>query len=302
MSAAQQQPTAVGVIGLGIMGGAMARNLVANGFAVTGYDTQAEAGERLRAAGGRVADSLAGVLAAADVVFTSLPTVAAFESVVAELAALAPQYQGKSKTVIEVSTLPLVVKHRAHDTLQAAGCTLLDCPVSGTGAQAAKQDLVVFGSGDEAAWQAVDAIVAGMSRRRLHLGKFGNGTTMKFLANHLVAIHNAAAGEAFALARRAGVDLGTVFETLQDSAATSRMYQMRGPLMVEGRYDEPTARIEMFMKDLDVIGEFAAGLRCPTPLFNMATQMYYAAHSAGLSQQDTAAVTTVFDRLAGVAP
>ena len=196
--------------------------------------------------------------------------------------------------------MPIAVKKAALAGLAGSGCTMLDCPVSGTGAQAAKKDLVVFGSGDPDAFEAARPALEGMSRKQVFLGEFGKGSAMKFLANHLVNIHNVAAAEAFTLAAKAGIDPSTLFETLQDSAGSSRMFQIRGPLMVAGRYDQPTARIDMFMKDLHIIGEFAAGLNCPVPLFSASTQLYHSAMSQGLAGEDTAAVLRVLEGMAGV--
>lgn len=286
----------VGVVGLGIMGGAMARNMLRNGLSVAGFDLSEEMRERFSSAGGRAASSIEELAASCQVMFTSLPTAAAFKSVVGSLR----QAEIRGKIIVEVSTLSHATKRAALEDLSGAGAVLLDCPVSGTGAQAEKQDLVVFGSGDRAAFDAVLPALSGMSRRQLYLGDFGSGTTMKFIANHLVAIHNAAAAEAFVLAGKAGLDLQQVYETLSDSAATSRMFQVRGPLMVQGKYDEPTARISMFLKDLDVIGDFARSMRCPTPLFDATSQLYVAATNSGYSDFDSAAVKKVLDTLAGV--
>ncbi|CAM5182154.1 2-hydroxy-3-oxopropionate reductase OS=Castellaniella defragrans OX=75697 GN=HNR28_003377 PE=3 SV=1 [Castellaniella defragrans] len=288
--------TKVGVIGLGIMGGAMARNMIRNGLEVSGFDTKVEARERLENAGGKSTTTVRALVESVDIILTSLPSIVAFEQVMSQIADI-----GVSKrTVIEVSTMPLAAKRAAHRQLHGAGFELLDCPVSGTGAQATKQDLVVFGSGEEASWEEAHDVIRAISRNQFFLGAFGNGTIMKFLANHLVAVHNAAAAEAFALANKAGMDLQTVFETLQDSAATSRMYQIRGPLMIEGKYDEPTTRISMFMKDLQIIGEFASEIQCPTPLFSVTWQLYTAAHNAGYANEDTAAIEKVFENLAGI--
>jgi putative dehydrogenase len=286
----------VGVVGLGIMGGAIARNMVKNGMKVVGYDPTASAAERLRDSGGTPLASIEEVVKVSSVILTSLPTVDVFRSATLAIAAAEPQ----GRIVIEVSTMPLADKEQARAALEQAGCVLLDCPISGTGAQADTQDLVIFGSGVTEAYDAVKVVLEGFSRKQIYLGAFGNGTKMKFIANHLVGIHNAAAAEAFTLAGKAGIDLQTVFDALQDSAGTSRMFQLRGPLMVKGAYSPPTARISMFLKDLDVIGEFAANLRCPTPLFSATTQLYYAALNQGLAESDTAAVCKVLEDAAGV--
>lgn len=159
---------------------------------------------------------------------------------------------------------------------------------------------MVFGSGHKEAFHQALPALEGMSRRQLYLGEFGAGTTMKLIANHLVAIHNTAAAEALVLAQKSGLDLQQVYDVLTDSAGTSRMFQVRGPLMVQGKYDEPTARISMFMKDLDLIGEFGRGLRCPTPLFDATSQLYVAATNAGYADLDSAAVKKVLEAMGGV--
>lgn len=286
----------IGIVGLGIMGGAFAGNILKAGHAVVGHDISADARARLQAAGGRALGSATEVVRAAEVTFISLPTVKAFEAVYAEIA----RAGAAGRVLVDTCTMPIDAKKAALAGLEGSGCAMLDCPVSGTGAQAAKKDLVVFGSGDGEAFERARTALEGMSRKQVYLGEFGRGSVMKFLANHLVNIHNVAAAEALTLAGKAGMDLGLVYDTLQDSAGTSRMFQIRGPLMVADRYDEPTARIDMFMKDLAIIGEFAESLHCPVPLFSASTTLYHAAMSQGLAAEDTAAVCRVLEGLAGI--
>ena len=285
-----------GIIGLGIMGGAMSANLLKAGHTVVGFDISPEAAARFTANGGRLLASAADVMRAAPVTITSLPTVKAFLAVYAELA----KHAAPGKILVDCCTMPIDIKEQALAGLAGTGAFMLDCPVSGTGAQAINKDLVVLGSGDQAAFEKARPAFEGMSRKQVYLGSFGKGSTMKFLANHLVNIHNVAAAEVFTLAAKAGIDRNVVYETLQDSAATSRMFQMRGPLMVADRYDNPSAQIDMYMKDLDIIGKFAERLHCPVPLFSLATQFYHAAQSQGLGAEDTAAVCRTMEALAGV--
>jgi putative dehydrogenase len=286
----------VGVFGLGIMGGAMAMNLVKNGFAVRGYDPSVPARTRLADHGGIACDSIDAVVDGASVLITSLATVDVFREVVTTLASSPIA----GKRLVEVSTLPISAKTWARQVLEASGAVMLDCPVSGTGAQAAQQDLVVFASGDESAYHDIEPVLAGLSRRHMHLGAFGNGSRMKFIANLLVAIHNVSAAEAFTLAGKAGMDLQVVFDALYDSAGTSRMFQVRGPMMVAGAYSPATARVSAFMKDLTVISDFAADQDCPTPLFSTARQLYLAANGTALADEDTAGVCSVLEDLAHV--
>ena len=275
----------IGFVGLGVMGSAMSGHLLAAGFGVVGYDVDprrlTEHGRR----GGRAASSVAEVCRRSDLVVTSLPSEAAFAEVVGELTG--------DVTVVETSTLSLEAKLAARGRL---GARLLDCPVSGTGAQARDKDLAVFVSGDDAAAKRRVAAVLDTFARSWHdVGEFGNGTRMKIVANHLVTIHNLASAEALLLARRAGLDPELALRVLTDGAGTSRMLEVRGPAMVAGKYEPAAMRVELFGKDLDIIGSFARAVGSPTPLFSASTPFYDTALTQGRGQQDTACLYAVLD-------
>ncbi len=283
----------IGMIGLGIMGSAMSHNLLAAGVQVVGFDVSADAMRRFKRDGGTPARSASEVLRMADVAITSLPNASALEEISREL-------QGKRSVIVETSTLPIDDKIRARDTLGRKGITLLDCPLSGTGAQARKKDLVVLASGDRKAFAKLSPYLGGFSRAHYYLGEFGNGSKMKFVANLLVAIHNVAAGEAFALGMKAGLAPKDIYEVIAAGAGSSRMFEVRGPQMVRGRYDEATMKVEVWQKDMKVIAEFAAKLGVATPLFSASAPVYNAAMSQGFAREDTAAVCAVLERMSGV--
>ena len=289
----------VGIVGMGIMGGAFARNLLKDGFRVIGYDVSDAAMRAFEQAGGECAGSAREVAERTSIMITSLPSVAALRAAVSGNDGLMTG-KGEGQIVIECSTLPLEAKQEAHDALRGRGKTLLDCPVSGTGAQAAKRDLLVFASGDRAAYEQCGAVFAGMSRAQKYLGVFGNGSKMKYIANHLVTIHNVAAAEAIVLGMKAGLDPQLIYDTISDSAGSSRMFQVRGQMMVYGRYDNVTATSKTHLKDIDIIGNFAVGLSFPMPLFNLAAQYYHAAVGQGRGNEDTGAVCAVVESLGGV--
>jgi 3-hydroxyisobutyrate dehydrogenase-like beta-hydroxyacid dehydrogenase len=271
----------------------MAANLIAAGVKVHGFDILAAQREELKRAGGMPATSVAAVAQLAEVLISSLPSAEALHAVAEEL-------HGKGRVVMETSTLPIEDKERARETLAKKGIVLLDCPLSGTGAQARAKDLVVFASGDDAAFHKAEPFMPGFSRAHYYLGEFGNGSKMKFVANLLVAIHNVSAAEAFALGMKAGLDPKIIYEVMANSAGASRMFQVRGPQMVAGRYDEATISLALFQKDMKIIGEFAARHGVATPLFNASAAIYNAAIGQGLGKQDTAAVCAVLERLGGV--
>jgi 3-hydroxyisobutyrate dehydrogenase-like beta-hydroxyacid dehydrogenase len=281
----------VGVIGLGIMGSAMSGNLAKKGFKVFGYDISPKARAALKRAGGFPVDSISQIKPG--IIITSLPSAAALHSVCSQI-------EGKGAVVIETSTLPIKDKVKARNTLKRKGITLLDCPLSGTGSQARAGDLVVFGSGDKKSFSKVVSTLKGFSRGHHYLGEFGNGSKMKYVANLMVAIHNVSAGEAFALGIKAGLSPKAIFDVQANSAGTSRMFQVRGPMMVKGRYDDVTMKNEVWQKDMKIIGDYARSLGVATPTFKASAGVYKAAMAQGFARQDTGAVCAVLERMSGV--
>src|SRR6266478_436181 len=281
---AQQQ--IVGMIGLGIMGSAMSFNLARAGFRVAGFDVAPRRSAEHARAGGIAARGPREVARRVDIIITSLPSADALSQTAAELSRSA----GRGAIVIETSTLPIPVKEAARDVLARRGGVLLDCPLSGTGAQARVKDLLIYASGDRAAYRKTVPVLEGFTSANYYVGPFGNGSKMKFVANLLVAIHNVAAAEAMVLGMKAGLDPAMVLKVVAGGAGGSRMLQVRGPMMVKGDYSEATMKNEVWQKDMTIIGDFARSLDCPTPLFAASAPIYNAAMAMGLGKQDTGAV------------
>ena len=286
----------VGIIGLGIMGGAFARNLVADGWTVLGIDTDPARQKAMKKAGVDIYHDVKELLADAPVVFTSLPNPKALHTVAQDIvdAKAAPHI------IVEASTFALDDKLAAEKILRKAGHTMLDCPVSGTGAQAAVKDLVIYASGDPKAIKKVEPLFAGFSRQTHNLGVFGNGSKMKYVANLLVAIHNVAAAEAMVLGMKAGLEPEQILKFASVGAGNSRMLEIRGPMMVADDYSEPTMKNHLWQKDMSVIGEYANKLGVPTPLFSATLPIYASTLSTGYAEQDTGAVCGVLEKMAGV--
>jgi putative dehydrogenase len=282
----------VGIIGLGIMGGAIARNLVDRGWRVVGFDTDAARRAELAQANVTIAGDASQVARDAPIVMTSLPTPAAVADVAHEIA-----NSGQSpRTVVELSTLSIADKLRFEAILKKAGHIALDCPLSGTGAQAKVRDLVVYASGDGHAIARCAGLFSDFAKQSADLGTFGNGSRMKFVANLLVAIHNVATAEAMILAERAGLDPKMVVDMVGPGAGGSRMFQMRAPMMVEGVYEPATMKVSTWKKDMAIIAEFADNVGCATPLFTLTQPVYTEAMAMGLGDQDTAAVFEVLKK------
>jgi 3-hydroxyisobutyrate dehydrogenase-like beta-hydroxyacid dehydrogenase len=123
---------------------------------------------------------------------------------------------------------------------------------------------------------------------------------MKYIANLLIAVHNLAAGEALVLARKAGLDPRIVHEVISDSAATSRMFEVSGRIMLDGAYEDGEAKVEILHKDLQIIRSFAAEVGAPSPLLAVATEFYTSAMALGMHSMEDASVAVLLERLAGL--
>jgi L-threonate 2-dehydrogenase len=279
----------VGIIGLGIMGGAIARNLVDRGWRVIGLDIDPKRELELARAKITIADNVNQLVCEAPIIMTSLPSAGAALDMAQEIATSS----SATRIVAELSTLALADKLRFEAILAEAGHIALDCPLSGTGAQAISRDLIVYASGASDAIAQCKALFSDFASQSANLGKFGNGSRMKFIANHLVAIHNVATAEAMILADCAGLDPRTVVEMIGPGAGGSRMFQMRAPMMVGRIYEPATMKVSMWKKDMAIIAEFADELGCATPLFTLTQPVYAAAMAMGFADQDTAAVYEV---------
>ncbi len=282
----------VGIVGLGIMGSSISRNLLDRGWKVIGHDIDAARRTELALAGVKISDDVGTVVRDAPIIMTSLPSAAAVDEVARAIA----DSRQSSRIVVELSTLSISDKLRFEAILNKAGHIALDCPLSGTGAQAKTRDLVVYASGDSDAIARCAALFTDFAKQSADLGAFGNGSRMKFVANHLVAIHNVATAEAMVLAERAGLDPKKVVEMVGPGAGGSRMFQMRAPMMVEGVYEPATMKVSTWKKDMAIIAEFAADVGCATPLFTLTQPVYAQAMAMGLGDQDTAAVFEVLKK------
>ena len=294
--AATRAKGVVGIVGLGIMGGAFANSLLADGWRVFGYDSDPARRRALAKAGVEVAPDVAHLTALAPTLITSLPSPQALLATVDAIV----RARARPRVIVEASTFSLADKLKAERRLAAAGHVMLDCPISGTGAQAKTRDIVVYASGDTKAIKRLRPLLAGFARAAHDLGAFGNGSRMKYVANLLVAINNVAAAEAMVLGMKSGLDPQTVFEMVTSGAGNSRVFELRAPMMVRNRYDDATMKVAVWQKDMKVIGEFAHALRCPTPLFAATRPVYAAALAGGHAMDDTASVCAVLEAKAGM--
>jgi L-threonate 2-dehydrogenase len=286
----------VGIVGLGIMGGAFAQNLIGAGWRVIGYDIAPARRRAMAKRGVEIAANAVDVARRASTVISSLPK----PSALIETAGAIAKGGVPRRVIVEMSTFALEDKTDAEAVLRKAGHIMLDCPVSGTGSQALTKDLVVYASGDSRAIKKLRGLFSGFTRAVHDVGVFGNGSRMKYVANLLVAIHNVASAEAMVLGMKAGLPPQLIFDLIKTGAGNSRIFELRAPMMVKNSYGSPTMKISVWQKDMDVIGSYARKIAVPTPMFDASKAIYAKALKSGHSAEDTAAVCAVLEKMAGV--
>lgn len=260
-----------------------------------GFDVDATKTEALADRGLVVAPSAVDVAAASEIVIFSLPTTAALHAVAAELAG--SDFPGL--VALETGTLPIVDKEQAREVLKGSGIELMDVPMSGTGLQAEDATLVVFASGSRRGFEQAQPVFDAIGRSAHYLGEFGNGSKMKYIANLLVAVHSLATAEAHALGIAAGMDSATVQQVMEDGVGSSKIFEIRGPMMVADQYP-PAARLDIILKDATLISDFARSVGAPTPLLEAALGVYQDASAAGLGDLDAAALCRFLEQSAGL--
>lgn len=286
----------VGIVGLGIMGGAFAKNLVDAGWHVTGFDIDPAQCKKAARLGVEIASDSAALAQSVPIIITSLAEPQSLHDTVRRITkAKAPR-----RVIVETSTFAMKDKEKAEHTLRAAGHVMLDCPISGTGAQAATKDIAIYASGDRAAIRKLGSMFAGFSRVAHDLGAFGNGSRMKYVANLLVAIHNVATAEAMVLGMKAGLHPEQILRLISSGVGNSRIFELRAPMIASNRYDPATMKLSVWQKDMTLIAAFAKAAGSPTPLFDVTGPLYRRALAAGHGAEDTAAVSTVLEQMAGL--
>ena len=289
----------VGIIGLGSMGMGVARTLLAKGFDTHAFDVRKEALDAFEKAGGTAHTTPAALGAKAGVVIILVVNAEQTDAVLFGKDGAADTL-AKGSTVIASATVAPEFAMDLGKRLAEKNLLMVDAPVSGGAARAAKGELSVMGSGTEAAFAKADAVLSAIAIKVYRLGdSVGMGSKVKMINQLLAGVHIASACEAMALAIRAGADPKTVYEVISNSAGSSWMFQNRVPHILEGDYT-PLSAVSIFVKDLGIVLDSAKKMAFPLPLTAAAHQLYLAAAGAGLGGQDDSAVIKVYQMMSGI--
>ena len=290
----------IGVIGVGLLGSAVASRLLDHGFEVTGYDTRPDQLEALAGIGFHLAHSVADVAAQAEAIFTILPTLESVEAVICGAGGLTET--ARSDTVIlQISTISPELTRRLYQQVSTHDLHFLDTPISGTSAMVMRGDCTIFVGGDPVQKQRCDPLFEAIGRRSVHIGDIGTAALAKLVTNMLVALNTASLAEALVLAAKGGIDPSQMMAVLMDSAANSRMMEIRGPLMVAGDFP-PQMKLNLFLKDIQLMLESGAQLEVALPLTQTVQQLYASAvdMDSESGERDLSVVIQALERLSGM--
>jgi 3-hydroxyisobutyrate dehydrogenase-like beta-hydroxyacid dehydrogenase len=274
----------------------MAIMLVKDGYDVVGFDVREDALAELEANGGQRATSPREVADRADIVILSLPSIGAFHDVIRGQGGLTSAARD-GLLIVDTCTLPIADKQEGARVLADAGIALLDGTVSGNRNMILDKTLTAYMSGDRAAYDRASDVLSAFTAKHTFVGEFGNASRIKFIINHLVCVLTCANAEAMALGIKAGLDPQEIYDLVQESAANSRLWELRGPMMVSEDYTTSRGNFGMADKDGPVIGAFAQEMNFPAPLFQAALQLHQAGVSMGLGDIDTAALCRMYETI-----
>ncbi|MFB3820053.1 MAG: NAD(P)-dependent oxidoreductase [Candidatus Methylomirabilales bacterium] len=289
----------VGLVGAGIMGSRMCRNLLKAGFPVLAFDRSPEALRVVGEAGATPVADLAAVGRGAPIVLMSLPDPAAVLDVVEGEGGLLAHLPAGAY-LCDLSTLDPGTSRRVHASAQAHGIQALDCPVSGGPQGAEAATLTIMVGGDAADLDAVRPVLSAVGRKIVHCGGPGTGQAAKLVNQAMVAVNTVAALEALLVGRKAGLSLDTMFSILQGSSGRSWMLENHVRTQALSGNFEPGFAMDLMFKDLRLFVESAMESKAAALVAGTALQLYSGARAAGLGALDQTAVVKELERLAGV--
>ncbi len=282
-------PTLLGLIGIGLLGEAMAERLLGHGFRILGTDLVTARCAALRGLGGQVAASACDVVRSCDRIVLSLPTSAVAAEVIAQVeTGLRP-----GQIILDTTTGDPADAERIGARLAVRGVAYLDATVSGSSEQARRGEVVIMAGGEASAFEACQDIFDALARAVFYVGPSGHGARMKLATNLVLGLNRAALAEGLAFARSLDLDPELTLAVLRAGAAYSRVMDTKGPKMIAADF-APQARLSQHLKDVRLILAEAQRVGAATPLSNVHRALLEAVEAAGYGEADNSAVIRAF--------
>lgn len=289
----------IGVVGVGLMGGWLARHLLAAGFSVTAYDIDPAKVEAIVKAGGKKAGSPGQIAPQVDVIILSLPNSYIVNEVVQDSLKLFETGR-KGQIVLDASTADPAMSVELAGKLRAKGIEMLDATISGTSEMAAVKDTIFMVGGNKETYEQCIPLFAAMGREWVYMGDNGKGAVIKLVVNLVLSLNRMGLAEGLTLAKKAGLDQLQTLEVLKKSAASSKVMDQKGYRMVNKQFLPPIGHLAVHYKDVRLMLALGASLDCPLPLLSLNAQALASEISKGRGEWDSSDIINFYNELANV--
>ena len=279
----------VGIVGLGLVGSALAERFSAAGLQVFGFDLNADLHRALEAIGGQPAGSASEIASHCKRIVFSLPT---SDDVIAVLEEIAGELE-PDNLILDTTTGEPDRMAAIASRLAERGVQYVDATIVGSSAQVRTGDAVVIAGGDAAAFEQARPLVEAFAKTAFHVGPSGSGARMKLVVNLVLGLNRAVLAEGLSFAERCGIDRELALEVLRAGTAYSKVMDTKGTKMLSGDF-EPEARLSQHLKDVRLILAEAERAGALVPLSKMHRQLLEQAEGAGLGEKDNSAIIEVF--------
>jgi 3-hydroxyisobutyrate dehydrogenase-like beta-hydroxyacid dehydrogenase len=286
----------VGIIGLGVLGSAIAENFINKNLTISGYDISKIAMDKLIDKNITLCDSIDELVFKNRFLILSLPS----EKSLINISKTLKNNDNNDLVIIETSTLPLDCKLESKDILLKKKITIFDTPLSGNRIAALDGKLSAYLSGNNKNKDIINKILYIFCQKVTDVGDFGNGTIMKLIGNILNLVHNAIAGEVMTLGMKSGLKPEVIYDAISGTFSSSGVFDNRGKLMVDEDYEKEGMNFSTPIKDSSFITSLSKKHMVPLPIYQVALQYYYAAVAQGHFDKDAASVLKVLERNANL--
>ena len=293
------QEKKIGFVGLGLMGSGMARNLIAAGFPLIGYDIDEARMEAFVREGGQRVLAPEKIPGQVDVIVTSLPNSHVVNEVVKNSLRLL-ETERRGLILIDTTTADPILSEALSAELRRKGIEMLDATISGTSKMCAAREITLMVGGREEVFRKCDDIFAALGKETTYMGQNGSGALTKLIVNLVLGLNRMVLAEGLSLTKRLGMDQRRILEVLKKSAAYSRAMDMKGTRMIEQDFLPPEGKLAFHLKDVQLILDL--GKRCNFPLLlsSLHAQALASEVAKGHGEWDNADIISFYEDLAGV--
>lgn len=287
----------IGLIGLGIMGKPMAKNLLKAGYDLTVFDRNPVPVEEVRQAGARVAADVKEIASACDVILTMLPNSPHVKSVVLGEGGVVESVK-RGATLIDMSSIAPIASREIAAELEKCGVDMLDAPVSGGEPKAIDGTLSFMVGGKQETFDKFKDLLSAMGASVVRCGDIGAGNVTKLCNQIVVAVNIAAVGEALMLGQLAGVSPDSIYQAIRGGLAGSTVMDAKAPMMMDQNF-KPGFKIDLHIKDLNNVLDTAQSVDAPTVLTSAVMEMMKVLHRDGEGNSDHSALVKFYEKLTG---